>query len=91
PLTLPSPLPAEAAPRPEWVVDPERMQLTEPRELDPEALAETIRELLDDRTMAQRLGENLERRVREKFSLEGYARRLEAVYDRVFAEASDTA
>jgi glycosyltransferase involved in cell wall biosynthesis len=57
--------------------------LVEPQ--DPEGLANAIAELLDDRRRAGAMGAAGRERCRRKFSIEGAARRFEALYEELYA------
>ena len=53
---------------------------------DPAALADAIARLADDAALRRRLGENGRRVVRENFTADGMARRIETIYGQVLAE-----
>lgn len=53
---------------------------------DTDALADAIARLADDAELRRRLGENGKRVVREQFTADGMARRIETIYERVLAK-----
>jgi glycosyltransferase involved in cell wall biosynthesis len=56
---------------PEYVVDPDTLELTKPKFLDPEELADTISLVLEkEHERAKEKARNLKKRVKEEFSME---------------------
>jgi glycosyltransferase involved in cell wall biosynthesis len=68
---------------PDIVVDGETGLLVEPQ--DPEALAAATAELLRDPERAVRMGEAGRERCRREFSIEATARKVEALYEELYA------
>ena len=68
-------------PLPDLVIDPVNFKTVKPRELDPKILSNSILYLSKQKKLRVKYGNQLYKNVKKKFTIEGYFKRIELIYE----------
>lgn len=78
-----------AIPIPKFVINPDTTDLQKPKEIDHLKLCDAINLLASNQKIRQKYGKNLYQKVREKFNIENYFKKIEKIYSNLDKNIED--